>query len=180
MKKVIIGYDATTQQIHEKSHASIVMIVNEAVRFFEDYKLDVDIPKMVKQGFHNYFKSLYCSTYTNDLPEHLNQETRLKLHDIKTDKLEDLNNKLSNYSAPIDYDTMELIEKDYNIYADTPKQIEAYTHIKAFVDTFNDFTDKYLPNSTRLSLDVAKSTNGLLLQKNGKLQVNTWKVKQIK
>lgn len=166
MKKVIISTDVEAKKRNTYILELKKDITTKAVQFFKSHSLAVKTSKLENGEFLQVFNELFSSTYLDALPNSIGVAQRMKLLDIDTTRLEQLQREFNSYTT-LDND------HDYNTYATTPRQLEKYTSVLNLKRSFEEFliiNHNWVNNS--YARYISDATKDALLWRNGKLEVN--------
>jgi hypothetical protein len=135
---MIVGIQKTEAQKHERDCRRKVKAFNDILNFVSIYVKDIDKKRLAVDPIATFTEAYYnqCGK-----PKFLSSENTLKYSDIDLDLLHNLT--MVYLRIPVDFDGINTVSKDFNIYTKNKEQEVLYKDLKSICDAINHLQDNY-------------------------------------
>jgi hypothetical protein len=153
---MVVGIQKTEAQKHERDCRRKIKAYSDILNFVSIYVKDIDKKRLAKDPI-----ATFTEAYYNEVgkPAFLSSESVLKHSDIDLDLLHNLT--MVYLRIPVDFDGINTVSKDFNIYTKNKEQELLYKDLKSISDAINHLQDNY-QFTTAVGM-VSQAFNGAII-----------------
>jgi hypothetical protein len=131
MKRTLIGINQNLKQNEQRDARQKIKSLNKAIDLFERAGIPITDLEAFRTSFTNYFENYVRNE--NKLFKNVPKERLYELFNMSYRELYRLEREFLTNRIQLDQDNTP-IYSDYNIYAETKKELEVYNAISSFAD----------------------------------------------
>ena len=131
MKRILIGINQNLKQSEQRDARQKLKALNKAIELFEKAGIPINDLEAFRTSFTNYFENYVRNE--NRLFKNVPKERLYELFNMSYRELYKLEREFLTNRIQLDQDNNP-IYSDYNIYAETKKELEVYNAISSFAD----------------------------------------------
>ena len=140
-EKIKIGYKKQEARTHLVDSNRKIKALNALYEYCEQF-ISIKDKQAFSKDFYNSFLKGIEDKHRNEFPPAVRLEMILKLLEVDTDKLKKLISEVTTIRVDVNNKTLEPLNKDFNVYAETPQEIERYNDALKVCEGLHVLQDK--------------------------------------
>lgn len=171
MKQIRIGYNHEAKRQDDINRPKKASYLLELQEFFNEYQLTF---KEESTNYNECFQVQFENVHSDNFPQFVSLKKMLELSEVNFEVLDALEHHYRQ-TPSVDND------RDYNIYTQNQRQIDAYNLAHRCLDLINDLGELYSPINNKLFNELSISFKGIVTidRHTSKRSVNVARIKSL-